>query len=304
MRKHLPVLRELPTTPGSLGRRELIRWAGAMAAAQALPACSSSSGTHMMTQPPPATPFLTATEQQALAAFADYVIPPDHQPGGFALGVVTYVEQLLPALDGKTPMIFAGGPYSGRQPYATSDGAVGKTFPPDSFKTFLPLDRYRQAAWKLRLFGSSAIPGGGINDAVIGKTIGLRDQVTQALDGAIAFSKVPLSPKTPAAEVNRAWNNLPAAAQALFTELVIEGCFSSPEYGGNAKLGGFEICHFEGDSQPLGYSLYDEATHSYNERPDAPVSKPNPGTDSDPMDAATRALITKLVTFAGGKGYF
>ena len=62
MRKHLPVLRELPTTPGSLGRRELIRWAGAMAAAQALPACSSSSGTHMM-QPPPATSFLTTTEQ-------------------------------------------------------------------------------------------------------------------------------------------------------------------------------------------------------------------------------------------------
>jgi len=300
MGKHLPILRDV-----SLGRRELIRWAGALAAAQALPGCSSSSG--VSPPPPPPSPpasFLTAAQKDTLAAFADYIMPPDHQPGGSALGVVTYVENLLTALDGKTPLIFAGGPYSGRQPYATADGAVGKTFPPDSFKTFLPLDRYREAAWKLRLFGSSGVPGGGINDKALGKTVGYRKQVPDALDAANASSKAPLTTKTPAAEVTKAWNALPADAQVLLTELVIEGCFSSPEYGGNAKLGGFDICHFEGDSQPLGYSMYDEATRSYNERPDAPVSKPNPGPDPDPMDDATRMLITTLVMYAGGRVYF
>jgi hypothetical protein len=313
MGKHLPLLRDARSVTGPLTRRELIRWVGAMAAAGAVPGCSSSSGssgpdsgTDSRTDggPPPPASFLTAPEQQALAMFADYVMPPDHQPGGSALGVVQYVEQLLTALDGKVEMIFAGGPYSGRQPYATADGAVGTMFPVDSFTTFIPLDRYRQAAWKLRLSGSSAFPGGFVNDAVLGSTVGLREQVPQILDAAIALSKVPLDTKAPAAAVTEAWNNLPADGKTLLTELVIEGCFSSPEYGGNVKLAGFEICNFEGDSQPLGYSLYDEKTQSYNQRPDAPVSTPNPGADPDPMDDATRALIKTLVSFAGGKVFF
>jgi hypothetical protein len=311
MRKLLPVLRELPASPSlrpslspMLGRRELVRWLGAVAAARALPACSSSSGTTMKMPPPPAASFLTTKQQEALAALADYVFPADKDPGASELGVVAYVEQLLTALDGKAEMIFAGGPYSGRQPYATADGAPGKDFPPDSFKTFVPLDRYRQAAWKLRLFGSAAIPGGGINDAVIGKTIGLRVQVPQVLDAAIAAITVPLDTTTPAATVQMAWNGLSTTDQSLLTELVIEGCFSSPEYGGNTNLAGFKICNFEGDSQPLGYSLYDEATHSYNQLPSSPVSTADPGADPDPLDDATRKLITTLVTFAGGKVYF
>jgi hypothetical protein len=32
----------------------------------------------------------------------------------------------------------------------------------------------------------------------------------------------------------------------------------------------------EGDSQPLGHSLFSRATQSYHERPDHPVSTPNP----------------------------
>jgi hypothetical protein len=305
MAKHLPILRELPTTPGSLGRRELIRWLGAVAAARALPACSGSSGTpvHMMTPPPP-TSFLTTKQQDALAALADYVFPPDAQPGGSALGVVNYVETLLTALDGKTEMIFAGGPYSGRLPFSTPDGAEGTDFPPDSFTTFVPLDRYRQAAWKLRLYGSAAIPGGGINDAVIGVTQGLRNQVPQALDAAIAAISVPLNTKTPAAQVEQAWNDLPSSDKNLLTELVIEGCFSSPEYGGNDKLQGFAICNFEGDVQPRGYSLYDAASGSYNQIPGHPVSTANPGTDPAPLDAQTEKLLETLVTFAGGKVYF
>jgi hypothetical protein len=302
MRKLLPVLRDVPAPPGSLGRRELIRWVGAMAAARALPGCSF--GAPAASPPTLASAVLTTAEQQALGAFADYLIPPDHQPGGSALGVVAYVEQILTALDGAIPMIFAGGPYSGRQPYATPDGAVGTTFPTDSFTTFLPLDRYRQAAWTLRLFGSTAFPDGGINDAVIGVTTGWRVQVPQALDAAIAAIPGPLDATTPTDQVATAWSKVSADDQSLLLELIIEGAFSSPEYGGNANLAGFGICNFEGDSQPLGYSLYDEATGSYNQRPDAPMSGPNPGPDPDPKDAATRALVKMLVTFASGRVYF
>jgi Gluconate 2-dehydrogenase subunit 3 len=305
MRKRLPLIREFPTTPGALGRREVMRWLGAVAAARALPACSSSSGPQMtMMTPPPKASFLTTKQQEALAALADYVFPPDDQPGGSALGVVGYVETLLTALDGDTAMIFAGGPYSGREPFSTADGVIGSDFPPDSFTTFVPLDRYREAAWKLRLYGSAAIPGGGINDAIIGVTAGLRNQVPQALDAAIAALSVPLDGSTPAAQVEQAWNDLPTSDKNLLTELVIEGCFSSPEYGGNAKLQGFAICNFEGDVQPRGYSLYDAATGSYNQIPDHPVSTENPGADPAPLDAQTEKLLETLVTFAGGKVYF
>jgi hypothetical protein len=310
MRRALPVLaptaadRAAGTPP--LGRREVIQWVGATLAVGAIPGCSSSSAPMMVTmpKPPPLAPFLTTKQQNALAALADYVIPPDKDPGGAALGVVSYVEQLLTALEGEgTPRIFAGGPYSGRQPYASPDGTPSSTFPPDSFKTFLPLDRYRMAAWKLRLYGSDGVPGGGVNDHVLGKTIGYREQMTQALEAAMAAVQGKLDASTPADQVKLAFDSMPSEAKAFINELVIEGSFSSPEYGGNRNLGGFSICHFEGDSQPLGYSLFDETTGTYKERPDAPVSTANPGPDPDPMDAATQSLISTLVTFAGGRVY-
>jgi hypothetical protein len=181
----------------------------------------------------PCPVVLTTTQQNALAGLADYIVPPDSDPGGWALGVVSYVEQVLTALDGTPQKVFAGGPYSGRQPYARPDGTPSTNYPPDSFTTFVPLDRYRLAAWQLRLKGSDNVPGGGINDAVLGKTIGWQTQVTTALDAAIAAISVPLDATTPAADVKEASEATGLDGKELITELVIEGCFSSPEYGGN-----------------------------------------------------------------------
>jgi hypothetical protein len=300
----LPILHEPHARhPGSLGRRELIQWLGAAAAARSLPACTEA-GTRLPA--PKTTPpvLLTTQQQSALAAFADYFVPPDDLPGGAQLGVVAYVDALLTALDGEAPLIFAGGPYSGRWPFATSDGQVGDVYPADGFKTFVPLDRYREAAWKLRLFGSAATPGGGINDAVIGVTLGLRNQIPQALDAAIASITVPLDTGTSAAQVEEAWLSLPSVDREALSELIFEGCFSSPEYGGNADYAGFHMCHFGGDVQPLGHTLYDEATGSYNEFIGTPVTSLDPGPDPDPLDAATQALIKTLVMFAGGEVYY
>jgi hypothetical protein len=56
----------------------------------------------------------------------------------------------------------------------------------------------------------------------------------------------------------------------------IEGCFSVPEYGGNAKGRGWALIGLEGDSQPLGYSIFSEATGGYVERADHPMSTANP----------------------------
>ena len=79
-----------------------------------------------------------------------------------------------------------------------------------------------------------------------------------------------------------------AAARRNFIDLVahtrIEGCFSAPEYGGNRTGRGWRMLGLEGDSQPLGYSLYSRRDDAYHERPDHPMSTPNP----DEVDAAAR----------------
>jgi hypothetical protein len=56
----------------------------------------------------------------------------------------------------------------------------------------------------------------------------------------------------------------------------IEGCLSAPEYGGNQDGAGWRMVGLEGDSQPLGYSIYVAPTDSLAERPDHPLSTANP----------------------------
>src|SRR5262249_53253296 len=72
--------------------------------------------------PPPPPRFLSDAERSALAVLADIVLPADHEPGGAALGTVTFVDTLLSALETDPPRIYAGGPYSGRQPFADAHG--------------------------------------------------------------------------------------------------------------------------------------------------------------------------------------
>ena len=67
-----------------------------------------------------------------------------------------------------------------------------------------------------------------------------------------------------------------ARAPDLLVEHTLEGCFAAPEYGGNRRLGGWKMVGVEGDDQPLGYSIFSRAKGDYVERPDHPMSTPNP----------------------------
>jgi hypothetical protein len=44
----------------------------------------------------------------------------------------------------------------------------------------------------------------------------------------------------------------------LLTRHVIQGTLCAPEYGGNLGGLGWQLTGFDGDSQPLGYEIYDE----------------------------------------------
>src|SRR5215469_150850 len=110
-----------------ISRRELMLAAAALAALGALPlAGCDESGTVVRDR------FFSPDEESALGALANAILPPDDQPGGAALGAVEYINRLLVALEvaeGKAPDLYAGGPYSGRTPFADDRGKPSTNFP-------------------------------------------------------------------------------------------------------------------------------------------------------------------------------
>ncbi len=284
----------LPFRPS---RRELIRWAAATSILSGIPL---GCGAGALPAPPWKPAFLTADEAATLEALADTVLPPDADGsrGGKALGAVAFVDRLLTALDG-APRLHAEGPYSGRAPFGDGAGGAAKASPADGFLTFGPLDRVNAQAWRLTLFGSAGVEGGAPNEAMLGAVVGLRDEVRGLL--ADARKLAPDLAQRPLADRLRSFNQLAERHRDLAIELICQAAWSAPEYGGNAAIAGWSQIHFEGDSQPLGYSLWDAGKGEYRERADHPMSTANPGSDPEPMDQGSRELIETVVKALGGR---
>ena len=209
----------------------------------------------------------TADELALLGTLADVILPPDDQPGGRALGTIPYIEMLATAYDAAIPKIYAGGPSSDRSGGATND-----------FARFVELDRVSDAAWRLALDGNAGAPG-------------LVDQLKAGLAAARAMK---------IADPAALFDQLDDGFRHLLIELVSEAAFCAPEYGGNPDLAGWRMVHFEGDSQPRGYSQWNGA--GYDERPDAPMSTANP-FDPEPLTDDVRAVLQEVVLFLGGKAF-
>jgi hypothetical protein len=304
-----------------VGRRELLVWMGATGATSALAACTSSPAlptaqptAPSLNAPPPkpapvTPPYFSSQERSILNALADAVLPPDDTPGGSELGAVDYVENLLTAFDPSTPFVFSGGPYSGREPIPNADGSASSSYPDDGFANFLPLDRVATRAWMLRIYGSSGVPGGGPNDAITGPgstgpVVGLRAAVASALEQAAKAAPKNVALDALSAEQQAALlAALDATTQGTIIELVLEGSFTSPEYGGNKDLAGWKLANFEGDSQPYGYSTYDTTTGKYIDHPKNPCASANPGVDPMPMTPQTETLVGLAFVVLGGKAF-
>jgi hypothetical protein len=287
----------MQTTRARFDRRFFLQSIAASALLSSLPACGDAS-------PAPAAPFFTDADRRALGALADHVFPPDTSPGASALGVVVYIEAVLTAFDGGggDSTLWRSGPFSGRQPFPETTGAPSMDRPDDAFAQYLPLDRVAEAGLRLWLLGSAGLPSGGPNDAVLGPVTGLRDLIRDELRVAMGDAKAPLETLDPA-DVGAVYDVMPQAFKQAFVELVCEGLFSAPEYGGNKDGGGWAIANFEGDILPLGYSFYDEAKGMYVERAEMPVSSANPGADPAPLGMDTLATLDSLVAFAQGKKF-
>jgi len=280
-------------------RRDVFRFGVGATAAAAIPsgtaACNSS--------PAPQAGFFTDDERKALGALANAIIPPDDTPGATDLGVIPYIEQLLTAFDSAdathSPAIYPGGPFSGRAPYADAYGVPSTNFPPNAFSSFLFLDRVKDAGWRLALFGSTVVPMP--NAKLLPAITGMRAQMKAGLADAITNAPAPLDQMSQP-DVMAYFNKLEPNFKHLLVDLVSQGCFCAPEYGGNVGLKGWLLTHFPGDQLPLGYSVWSTALNRYVERPDAPMTTATV-SDPEPLDTDVIDIINKIVPILGGKTF-
>jgi hypothetical protein len=237
--------------------------------------------------------FFTREELVTLGSLCDQIIPPDRDPGASDLGAPAYIEGLLTAFDaGGTARIFAGGPFSDRNPFPDyKTGTPSSVFPRNSLRSFIPLSRIEDLEWRAQIFGSVAagVPK-FIDDQLGGPLVGLRDLYRGALikvdqvSGAVAggpFAALSADDRTRVFEMldAGAFKPDPRRGNATFIDVLIqhtlEGCFGLPEYGGNAGGRGWQMLGIEGDNQPLGFSVFSLDKGDYNERSDHPMTTPN-----------------------------
>ena len=191
--------------------------------------------------------WLTEAEHEALEAVADRLLPPDHElgaPGGRALGVADYVDQLLGAFAFDPPRIWAGGPFSGRH------GGDA------SFDEWLPLDRLDEMAWRRRL-----------DELQVRYRAAL-----QALGADFADCDADEQDARLAAD---------AAFVTLAYGHACEAAYGDPVYGGNRDGAGWAFARYEGDVLPRGWSdaevRGDEVAVALGLAPASASDEPGPG---------------------------
>jgi hypothetical protein len=169
-----------------------------------------------------------ATVQAACAR----LIPTDQDPGATEAGVVDFIDGFLGAFASDPPLIWAGGPFSGR-------------FGGDPrFGTFHRLNPRDELAWRTRIEGSQGIA----ERERLGPVVGLQDRYRSGL-AALGEDFLEISGD----EQDRRLKT-DADFLSLLHEHACEGMYGAPEYLGNRDQVGWRYIGFAGDVQPRGYT--------------------------------------------------
>jgi hypothetical protein len=181
-------------------------------------------------------------------------------------------------------------------------------YPPNAFTEFLRLPRLQRLSWTIRILGAAAVPEAVHNPlATELPETNLRGRYREGLASLEAIAQrdfgtpfVQLTAQRQTLVLDRADETF----VTLLTAHTIEGMLCVPEYGGNRERRGWQLIGFGGDSQPLGYEIYDtSAPGHYRERPEAPNSGPNPDEDchgfSSRINAFLRVISNAALTQPG-----
>jgi len=297
-------------------RREVLRWGLLGGPALVLPSATllgcgdEDAPPAPIASSPAPTPvprFLTSEELATLRAMTGRIVPTDERPGALEAGAANYIDRLLSIVpDDNDPAgtVFGGGPFSDRNPFPDpATGTPSTRLPANNFRQFIPLTRLQRLSWQVRLLGSATVPGGDFNDGVLRPIVGLRDRYRTGL-AAVQSKSMDMFGAVFAGLASQQQDRVLAATDGAFVELVtghtLEGMFCAPEYGGNTDRIGWQLIGYDGDSQPLGYSIFDEGTMSYRERADKPNSTADPDEDFSGVDATTQQFLRLLVRIVGG----
>lgn len=286
-----------------LTRRRFLQITAAGGAATALPwlpGCGDAARV--------APHFFDAAQRSVVEALAAAIAPEDETVGALGCDAVEYIDRMLALFDLDPPFVYGRGPFSGREPSPDpTTGDPTADFPPDLFLDAVPLTRLQDASFRIEMFGSAAVPNGNINEGIIPPTPGLqalyRDGIaalqTFATDrGAADFAALDETTRLAGFVATS-----PDFQQAVLRNLA-EGMFAAPEYGGNRDAIGWEQYAYDGDSQPLGHTLFDRATQTLRDRPDEPNQTEDPRRPTRPFPPDVESFLNAITLAQGGRRFF
>jgi len=176
--------------------------------------------------------FFDEDQYAIVQAACARLIPTDQDPGATEAGVVDYIDGFLGAFASDPPLIWAGGPFSGRFGGDPRFGAFHRLGPRD------------ELAWRTRIEGSLGIP----ERERLGPVVGLQEHYRAGL-AALGGDFARITPE----EQDRRLREHEEFVELLH-EHACEGMYGAPEYLGNRNQVAWRSIGFAGDVQPRGYT--------------------------------------------------
>lgn len=212
---------------------------------------------------------------------------------------------------GQTPCSVCHGAHDGRAAGAGAAAGPGQVllYPPAAFREFTPMNRLQQLSWKLRLLGPESVPevAGNAELAAFNEELPETDLRRRYRRGLAELETISLAPPfgtrfadLPPAQQEQVLRRADPAFVDLLHRHVLQGTLCAPEYGGNQNQLGWQLAGFDGDSQPLGYEIYDASIPGYRERPDKPNRGPNPDEDCGGFSPDMRRFLDFISRVTGG----
>jgi len=304
-----------PATPGYLShpmrRRSVLKWMSASGAALYLPTlvgCSDSSDSGPDGSGASPNYFFSTEQRATIESVAGALLPEDDTVGALGAGAVEYIDRYLAAFDSPVPDIYRAGPFSGREPFPDpATGAASDSYPDNMFEEILPLSRMQELAWRREFFGSDAIPNGDINGAIVEQWPGIHalyEQAIATLDSTAVDAGFSTLSQMSVEQILEAYAATDARFRSVFLAHLAQGMFGAPEYGGNTDGVSWRDYYYDGDSQPLGHTLFNHDTQTLYDRPDAPNQTIDDDAFSDPLSDRVLNFVNVATVAQGGKRFF
>ena len=204
--------------------------------------------------------------------------------------------------------LFAGGPFSGRTPFPDpATGTPSNHFPPTPSSPRCRCRACKRLAWTVRLLGADAVPEvAGQPARHDAPDVDLRRRYRDGLAKVHAISDTDFG--APFDELTTAQQDTIVTTLKRQHPHLLRPARRPHDRGHvvrarvrrqSRRVIGWKLIGFDGDSQPLGYTIFDATIDDYRERPDKPNSTIDPDDPCSGFSATcARFLRSVLVRLA------